>query len=187
MSHSVSAPVNDSVLDALAARLALLEDREEIRQRMYSYARGTDRLDRALVEDAYHPDAHDDHGTFSGDRATAVDVIVGNPSGAPVSMHHLGNMLIELDGDTAHVETYFFACQANEVDGRPVTRIRAGRYLDRFERRDGGWRIAHRVVVDDWSRLDEVTSLAPGLAGRVHPGRRDRDDRSYELSAFTPA
>lgn len=173
-------------VQALMARLQLLEDRESIRQAMYSYARGADRLDRDLVAAAYHQDAFDDHGTFTGDRDTAVDVIVGNPSGAPVGMHHLGNMLIELAGDTANVETYFLACKALEVEGVAHTAVRAGRYLDRFERRDGVWRVAHRVVVDDWSRLDALVAPSPGLAGRVHPAARDRTDRSYELSAFTP-
>lgn len=182
----MSEPLDDNTLQSLLTRLQLLEDREAIRQVMYAYARGADRLDRELVEAAYHPDAFDDHGTFTGDRDTAVDVIVSNPSGAPVGMHHLGNMLIELDGDTANVETYFLACKAMEVDGVAQTSVRAGRYLDRFERRDGTWRIAHRVVVDDWSRLDAAPSPAPGLAGRVHPGARDRTDRSYQLSSFTP-
>ena len=34
--------------------------------------------------------------------------------------------------------------------------IAHSRYVDRFERRDGDWRIAHRVVVTDSARTDAV-------------------------------
>ncbi|MTB88965.1 nuclear transport factor 2 family protein [Aeromicrobium senzhongii] len=152
---------------------------------MYSYARGTDRCDPDLIADAYHEDAWDDHGNFRGGRDVVVDTIVGRGAAARASMHHLGNVLIELLGDTAHVETYFMACQDLEIDGARFTRMRAGRYLDRFERRDGRWRVAHRTVVDDWSRLDEVVATAPSVTDECHRGTRDRTDPSYGLSDFS--
>jgi hypothetical protein len=50
-----------------------------------------------------------------------------------------------------------------------------GRYLDRFERRGGEWRIAFRQVLVDIAR--------PGLdPGEFAAGRRDRRDPSYEPS-----
>ena len=125
----------------LERRVNELEDREAIRQTIYTYARGTDRCHRELIESAYHHDAWDDHGSFSGDRSTVVDTISANGSGAINSQHLIGNMLIELHGDMARVETYFQACQTRTLDGRDFTRIRAGRYLDRFEKREGRWRI----------------------------------------------
>lgn len=170
--------------DSVEQRLRELLDKEEIRQVMYSYARGTDRCHGELIGDAYHEDAWDDHGNFRGSRDVVVDTIVGRGAGARASMHHLGNILIELRGDTAHVETYFMACQWLERDGTPYTRMRAGRYLDRFERRDGRWRIAHRTVVDDWSRLDEIVAVAPSITPECKVGTRDRTDPSYQLSDF---
>lgn len=172
-------------LDSLRRDVRALLDKEEIRQVMYTYAHGTDRCQPELIADAYHHDAWDDHGNFRGGRDLVVDTIVGRGAAAPVSMHHLGNVLIELLGDTAHVETYFMAHQVQERDGRTYTRVRAGRYLDRFERRDGRWRIAHRQVVDDWSRFDEVVETAPSVTAECTPGRRDGDDPSYALSDFT--
>jgi len=166
------------------ARLQELSDREEIRQTLYAYARGVDRCDAELVADGYHVDAYDDHGNFRGGRDVVVDTVLSRRASSPVSMHHLGNVLIELQGDVAHVETYFMACQVLDVEGRPATRVRAGRYLDRFERVEGRWRVMQRRVVDDWSRLDEVVATAPSVTDECHRGTRDLDDPSYALSDF---
>jgi hypothetical protein len=52
------------------------------------------------------------------------------------------------------------------------------RYVDVFEQRDGGWRIADRRCVFDWTRSDPI-------AGEWEPppqalaGRRDRNDPVY--------
>ena len=51
----------------------------------------------------------------------------------------------------------------------------AGRYIDRFERRDD-WRIAERTLRNDWSKVDEITETMTGAYVR---GTRDRDDVSY--------
>jgi hypothetical protein len=169
---------------SLEQRLQELLDKEEIRQAMYSYARGTDRCHRELIEGAYHDDAWDDHGNFQGGRDAVADIIASNRAGATNSMHHLGNILIELLDDAANV-AYFMACQTLEHDGKTYTRLRAGRYLDRFERRDGRWRIARRMVIDDWSRLDELVAVAPSITPECKQGSRDATDASYQLSDFT--
>jgi ketosteroid isomerase-like protein len=179
----VAAPVSQS----LERRLQEFLDKEEIRQVMYSYARGTDRCDADMIRAAYHDDAIDDHGSFRGDRETVVATITSNDSGALNSMHHIGNVLIELDGDRANVESYFLACQVRETDGMTYTRLRAGRYVDRFERRDGRWRIARRMVVDDWSRLDEVVEKAAEVGADSKFGSRTGADPSYLVSDFRRA
>ena len=47
------------------------------------------------------------------------------------------------------------------------------RYVDRFEKRDGEWRIADRMVVLDSERIDPVTSISAPLSnpqfGRPDP------------------
>ena len=38
-----------------------------------------------------------------------------------------------------------------------------GRYVDRFERRSGDWKIAHRIVVHEWDKVEHVElAYAPG-------------------------
>lgn len=181
--------MSEQLSEVINERIQRLLDHEEIRQALYSYARGVDRRNGDLVREAYHADAWDEHGNFRGDREVVVQTVMNNPIGVDVnsSMHHIGNILIDLAGDVAKVESYFVAYQRREQDGKVFTRVRAGRYLDRFERRDGSWRIAHRIVVDDWSRLDEVVATAAEVGPNNRTGTRDRTDASYELSSFAGA
>ena len=46
-----------------------------------------------------------------------------------------------------------------------------GRYVDRFERRDGEWRIAHRNLVHEWDKVEHVELAFP-------PGRYPEGGRS---------
>ncbi len=51
----------------------------------------------------------------------------------------------------------------------------AGRYIDRFEKRGGQWRIASRVVA-----VEKATLLPADSGPRpARVGRRDRQDPSY--------
>jgi len=52
-----------------------------------------------------------------------------------------------------------------------------GRYVDRLERRDGAWKLKHRLCVRDWSVSLEVTTdlftnaqLAAGQRAAPDPG-----------------
>ncbi|MBF9032669.1 nuclear transport factor 2 family protein [Rhodobacterales bacterium HKCCE2091] len=168
-------------MEALTEEVRYLRDCEDIRQAMYAYARGVDRADLDLIGPSFHDDAEDDHGNFRGDKAAVMSALKRSGENPAVtgSMHHLGNMLIDLRGDVADVETYFVAYQRREEDGRIYTRARAGRYLDRFEKRDGRWRVKSRRVVDDWSRLDEVVETAREVGADNTHGARDRTDASY--------
>jgi hypothetical protein len=81
------------------------------------------------------------------------------------------------------VESYWLVVlkQLESDDGDLV----GGRYLDRFERREGEWRIAKRVVVPEWhSRLDFTPMQRP--SGIEHWTRRDRQDLSYTRPLADP-
>lgn len=176
-----------ALLRELTEKVRRLSDCEEIRQVLYRYARGVDRVDGPLVEQSYHEDAYDSHGNWRADgRAEVMQVLMArlrsNPS--TMSCHNMGNILIDLQGDTATVETYFIAYARTPEGDRTFTRARAGRYLDQFERRDGAWRIRHRQVIDDWSRLDEVVSAAPEVTAECAHGTRNASDPSYRLAGF---
>ena len=173
-------------VEAMGAELAYLRDCEEIRQAMYAYCRGVDRADMDLLDAAFHEDAIDDHGNFSGTKEDAMAALrkSGKNPEVKASMHHLGNVLIDLRGDVADVESYFVAYQRREMDGKTYTRSRAGRYLDRFVKRDGRWRVLSRKVVDDWSRLDEVVETAREVGPKNTICTRDRNDASYAMEGF---
>ena len=49
------------------------------------------------------------------------------------------------------METYGIAVHRSASGAAHLNLSTGFRYVDRFERRDGEWRIAHRVAVTDWS------------------------------------
>jgi hypothetical protein len=106
--------------------------------------------------------------------------------------HQICNVLIELDGDVAHGESYFFMLARSEHQGREVDWLLAGRFIDRFERRGGAWRIASRTVAYDLDRFDEVRPAADDLPAARYldnavRGQRGKADHSYqEFRALPP-
>jgi ketosteroid isomerase-like protein len=176
----------------LDTRLRLIEDRRAIHDVIVRYCRGVDRSDPDLVLSAFHDDAIDNHfgvvlpfreaiGTLKAPRSAD-----GRPTSKTTSMHNICNVLIELDGDVARCETYVTVIVRIPHDGGAVDWMHAGRYVDRFERRHREWRIAHRTVVYDLERFDEVVpapeelSQARYLANAVR-GQRGLADFSYEI------
>jgi hypothetical protein len=161
----------------LEARLQRLEDVEAIRILLREIARGTDRFDGDLLAASIHADAVLDMGGASPMSGAAFAAALKPPAAPrPGRMHIITNERIEVDGDGAASETYILSCQDVLVDGVRKTRLRAGRYLDRFARRGGAWKLSARTLVDEWSRIDEVIeAVAPGR----HTGAPAPDDPSY--------
>lgn len=159
-----------------AARLA---DRVQIEEVLARYCRGVDRCDEATLAAAYHDDATDDHGTFTG---PAHEFAAWATKGAAqvwhASHHTVANVIIDWTGpDSAQVECYVLAFN-RRVDDGPVE-VFAGRYLDCFERRNGDWRIAHRTALRDVDTLVDRR----GWAGRIPEGGRFPDDPLYHRSS----
>lgn len=131
--------------------------KEEIREVLFRYCRGIDRLDFDLVESCYHPGAYDDHGTYQGDVPGFIQMCKGFLPRFVCTQHFLGNMLIEVDGERARAETYAVAYHRKELaDGSGHDDVFGIRYVDRFEKQNGDWKIAHRVVATEWRRVDPV-------------------------------
>ena len=161
----------DGELDALIAERA-------IRRKLLEYCRGIDRCDAGLVASVYHPDATDDHGSYRGPaQEFALRATAQLRETCEATMHALGDSLIDLDGDVAHVETYVLAFhRRHDADG-PFLEKFGGRYLDRFERREGKWLIAERTCVREWDAVERVElAFRPG---RFREGRRDSTDLAY--------
>jgi hypothetical protein len=133
-----------------------LLDKQAIHELLLRYCRGLDRCDEALLASAFHPDAVVEHTgqTLTGARIAGVLV------------------------SRSDSECYFFSYRIGL--GQAEIQTFKGRYLDRFERRAGEWRIARRTVVIDWSTREPFShaDLLPGAPR----GARSRDDPSYSLS-----
>lgn len=160
-------------------------DELAIRNCMARYARAIDRIDMELLRSCYHSDAIDDHGEsqYVGDIDGFIRWVEPILHLFESSTHFLGQQLVEFDDDgkTAWVETYAFASHRTlpgDASGRPVRDlVQNVRYCDRFEKRHGEWRIAHRIMVSEPSREDPVVLPSPRP---TRPGTRDRSDQCYD-------
>ena len=129
-----------------------LLDRQAITDVIHLYLRGADRADAALIAAAYHDDAIEDHGgVYHGAASDYVALMAKMLPRAGVMNHLATNIVIELDGDVAHGEHYILAFARMKKDGETFDTLTLARALDRFERRDGAWRIAHRRLVWEWN------------------------------------
>jgi SnoaL-like domain len=143
------------------------------------YCRGLDRLDAELVASAFHADAVDHHSfaTLRGAREIA-DALVDRQRRHHRTMHCVLNQMVEVEGEVARSEAYFHASLVTDRDGTEVLVEGAGRYVDRFERRAGEWRIATRVLVNEWSTWAPLRQ--PGQdAGTGAEPLRSWEDVSY--------
>jgi ketosteroid isomerase-like protein len=141
--------------EELEAAVVRLQDRQSISDCLSRYSRAVDRLDRELLLSVYHDDAIDDHGVFVGGPEAFADWVIPMHTATHLSHQHcIFNSTVDLDGEVAHVESYYMFVGLNRA-GTPLA-MSGGRYLDRFEKREGRWAIAARVCVRDWAPLAEV-------------------------------
>lgn len=184
----------DSDLALGASERKLFEEmlaERAIRNTLMRYFRGVDRKDFDMIASAYHPDAYDDHGRYKGDIPGLIEWIRERHEIMDQAMHFAGNMLIEVDGKTAVVETYSLCFQHLRVEGmawsncEPVYRkvTVCFRYVDRFEERNGEWKIAHRICVYDWAK--ETLEQLPSDETRVM-AKRSREDAIYRIKNARP-
>jgi len=158
--------------------LRRLLDEQAIVQRLHDYCRGVDRCDAALVASVYHPDGTDDHGSFRGLGIDFAEYVTSRlPARYEATMHSISNPIVRFTGpDQALVESHVCARHRRVDDGQTVLDTFGGRYVDHFERRDGEWKIAHRVVVHEWDKTERVELAFP--PGRFTEGKRGTEDVS---------
>lgn len=175
--------------------LQRLIDKDAIRDTMLRYCRGIDRRDWELARSAFFDDATDHHADFRGPIRDFFDWIIPQHDQVAKSTHMLGNVLIEFAGATvAVVESYFLASlelgpeaaghrkqfaaqETRALPGRVKLDV-LGRYVDRFEKRDGAWRVARRQVVFD---SQHSRPLIGDVDANTHwvLGRRDAQDAIF--------
>ncbi len=167
---SINSQVPDSTGDHLA-----------IQQVLYRYSRGIDRCDQKTLKSVWWPSARADYGNGEVDALAWSDEVLSALSSMLRTQHMLSNILIELSGDVAAVETYCRAYHEIDSDDGPLELEVGGRYLDRFERRNGEWRIAHRRYVLDWNRNTPSTAQwdSEFYSTLARRGKRKPDDPFY--------
>lgn len=178
--------------------LQRLADRSAIQDCVHRYARGIDRRNWAFLASAFHPGATLHQGDFKGTIEEMLANVAARHAAIEQSAHLLTNILVEFaDTDTAVVETYYLAYlrnahlpaivrtallgggapEAGKIDMRSL-----GRYIDRFERRDGYWRIARRVCIAETLSGAAVPEGNP-LSTNWAMASRDADDALWAMRA----
>ncbi|MDP6977179.1 MAG: nuclear transport factor 2 family protein [Myxococcota bacterium] len=127
----------------------------EIENLLYTYAERIDLGDFEGVADLFEhaaittPDAE----PGPGGRQAALEIYQRSTrlyeDGTPKTKHVTTNVLIEVDeaAQTAAARSYFTVFQ--RLDDFPLQPIIAGRYHDRFERVEGQWRFAERMMLPE--------------------------------------
>jgi hypothetical protein len=161
--------------------LSELLAKQAITEVIHRYCRGIDRMDRELTRSCWHVGGTADYGAHihQGTGDSFVEwVWPVHEQGFSAHSHQITNVLIEVDpgGERAVSEAYVTVTLRTR-DGDDI--VDRGRYLDRWERRDGRWAIAHRRHVSDVGSVYRPVADAGG--GAPSAARRGRDDPSYEL------
>jgi 3-phenylpropionate/cinnamic acid dioxygenase small subunit len=130
--------------------------RSAIERIVYGYAERVDAGDfagvAALFRDAtYKGGGPDDPGVVGTEAVLAIQeqMIRRYADGTPRTKHVTTNLVIDADdaAGTATARSYFTVLQ--QVESHPLEIVIAGRYHDRFARRDGTWVLTERVILCD--------------------------------------
>ncbi len=168
-----------------------LLDKEAIRTLVLKYSRAADRHDDVAMRQLYHEDAKDDHGSyFSGLAMEFIDRLPEIQKPFTILHHNVTTHNIELDPNNpnfAEGEVYILAMhQAQTPDGQLMDFIIGGRYLDKYEKRNGDWKFSHRAILADWCKAampSDITLSDDIIAGALigKPGEADPSYKFFRL------
>ena len=162
--------------------LEVLLAKDAIREQIYHYSRGLDRMDREMSLNVWHKDGTAEYllgpdNKFKGTGAEFVEWVFKAHLNVTAHSHQMTNIIISVDGDKATSETYGLNSLYNAKTGS--TAFTRSRYQDRWSKRNGRWAIDHRQELVDF----RTTSVETG-AKSVVMGKRDRTDASYAIVPF---
>lgn len=175
-----------------------IEDREAIRDVLAAYAHAIDRRRWSIMDHLFHDDAQFQFGTVLGDWRGFVEQARAIIDPCLATQHQLGQVLFGFDGDTVcHTETYMTAMHTVPAGypiadvfpdkGKAYSAVIAGRYIDRFERRETPagleWRIARRSGVYDWREFRELEGVDMCDLPQESLGYHDERDPSTPVVA----
>lgn len=177
----------------MEAAVQALIDKEAIRDCIARLARGEDRRQPEVLSACFWPDSTFDYAMYKGSFPEYLAWVTPGAEAITNTQHTLGQTVIDLDGSTARAETYvisYHRVDMGEGVGERDTCI-GGRYLDRMEKRDGKWAIAHRTMLYDWYQdWGQAADWSQGIMGYPFHGPnytgRVKDDASVAFFAGKP-
>jgi ketosteroid isomerase-like protein len=159
-------------------------DEFALRKLVHAYCRAVDRGDIDALRDLYHHDAVDDHGAFStGSVEEFFEQLVASRPYLRAMQHHITTANFAIRGDEAEGESYNIAVHTLVGKGRDVDLVIGGRYLDKYEKRDGIWKLLERTIVTDWARVTDPSSMdmSHPITADTLKGTLDENDPSYQF------
>ncbi|HLY56116.1 MAG TPA: nuclear transport factor 2 family protein [Stellaceae bacterium] len=164
-----------------AAGLAASVDKQALHDLLMAYGRAMDRTDEPLLRSIWHEGATVSYGIFDGDAQEFSRFILESNRPLKRAAHSVVHEWFEIRGDQAVGEIYAFTfATAPGADGDEDSLV-GGRFIDRFERRHGVWKITHRTFALDWAINQPCSVIWDGdLYGSLKlRGRSDTDDPVY--------
>src|SRR5262245_50445992 len=157
LAFAAPAQAADAELAALAARVQVLEDREEIRALILAYGQAHDHRDYRMFADLFATNGEwiGGFGTAVGPEAifALMDKNIGHnplPEGSG-TFHVMTNDQIVIDGDHASsVTKWLYLTKGDDKSPKPTY---LGHYIDEFVRENGHWKFLRRQSVSDISPL----------------------------------
>ena len=107
-------------MSELEKRLEKLEAHDEIKSCLTRYCRALDWVDEDLLKTCFVEDGYIDYGFYAGDAKGFIPVVMEVERNGH-SWHFLGTVAIELNGDTAEVESYGLTVGGDIDNGHPVS------------------------------------------------------------------
>lgn len=153
-----------------------LYDKECIKQKIYTYTRAVDRIDEELVKEVFTEDAEANYGYDKGKAIDVVGRILDMHRTYYSTSHQITNILLKVNGDKATSESYA-TCYVyfRDEQGETIPSYTATRYLDKWERRNGDWKIVERVLAMDISNTISAVQMPQ------YNTARDKTDPSYRF------
>lgn len=176
-------------------QLESLLARQAITDQIHRYCHAIDRCDLEMLSSVFHANSTHEHGSYQGSSAAFCGFAMDLLEKIDATQHIAGNVLIDIVSESlAFSETYWishhriaagialpsaFADHNLEIDEDVMI---GGRYIDRFERRDNVWKIAHRTGIHDWQRwmISDPRGFLQLPAGQR--GGRSPDDVTYRFT-----
>ncbi|MDB5687584.1 MAG: lumazine-binding family protein [Rhizorhabdus sp.] len=153
---------------------------------LMTYTRGADRADEAIMRSAFHDGATMETGFAATDIDTYVPAILQRTRSLYRTMsHYVSNERYEIADDHARGECYVTVFALTSGDAPEEVRS-GGRYLDRFERREGVWKFVRRTYVHDWKTVRPAAMVPPPGSGIVGGFSPDDPSMAFWAAALNP-
>ena len=154
---------------SLEQQVKLLMDERAIRNVIYRDCRAKSRADAALMRTCFFEDAQDHHQPMFDIpfKQLADSLEESAPAVGELIQYIALQILIDIEGEVARVESYVLSNKIfhqRAENGDKIFRQSGMRMLDRFERRNGEWRIAERWFVPEWGYFKEVSPLTKAIS-----------------------